>query len=671
MPQESSKRSRLLVPMFLASAFKVVSGIHGPGSAVHDGLRSLVMNGALGSASIAAHRFLDELRDCNGNGVHDADDIASGASHDCNHNGVPDECDTATGVSPDTDQNLTPDECDPRVAYFRFDEGAGDSTVDATGGPPGLLAGPTWASVSGDPSGTSLLFDGLDDCVELGTLDLPPAAMSISLWMRASQFDVSDARLISKAAGLSESAHLWMVSTVSHGGQMRLRARLKTSASTTTLIGAGGALALGVWTHVAATYDGVTLRLYEDSVLVGSVAQSGLIATSPSLPVAVGNQPLGAGNRPFAGHLDDVRIFDRALGRAELQTLAGVPVTAPNGLAPQITVWCGQPQPDGSNLQRFGHLGVPQAWVNLLGNVDGPHSPVISLHYTLNGGPIRGLGMGPDTRRLLEAGDFNVDLLYAELLPLPQINTVVITAEDQVGNLTEQLVRVAYDDSVVAPGSFTVDWDGATDLQDLVQVVDGHFVVQNGRIRPDVLGYDRLIAIGDLAHSSYEVQVPVIVHGIDSAGFPYPNGGPLVGLGLRWLGHVDAAIVNPSFFGPGPEQPEWGFFPAGGYAWFHWTSPSSPTTGRFEVVQNFFQGSSTQAELFEFGTTYMFKARITTVNDRPRLQLKRWRPATQAEPSDWLLTRNGAVGDPTHGAVVLISHYADVEFGDVVVTQLP
>jgi hypothetical protein len=30
--------------------------------------------------------------DCNRNGVPDADDIASAASHDCNQNGVPDEC---------------------------------------------------------------------------------------------------------------------------------------------------------------------------------------------------------------------------------------------------------------------------------------------------------------------------------------------------------------------------------------------------------------------------------------------------------------------------------------------------------------------------------------------------------------------------------------------------
>lgn len=49
--------------------------------------------------------------DCNGNGVADAFEIASGASLDCNGNGVPDECDFALGFSLDLDGNGVPDEC--------------------------------------------------------------------------------------------------------------------------------------------------------------------------------------------------------------------------------------------------------------------------------------------------------------------------------------------------------------------------------------------------------------------------------------------------------------------------------------------------------------------------------------------------------------------------------
>ncbi len=51
--------------------------------------------------------------DCNGNGIPDPTDIASGTSHDCNGNGIPDECDIASATSVDCDLNGYPDECDP------------------------------------------------------------------------------------------------------------------------------------------------------------------------------------------------------------------------------------------------------------------------------------------------------------------------------------------------------------------------------------------------------------------------------------------------------------------------------------------------------------------------------------------------------------------------------
>ncbi|MGA1223575.1 MAG: thrombospondin type 3 repeat-containing protein, partial [Phycisphaerales bacterium] len=49
--------------------------------------------------------------DCNGNGILDYCDIATGAAEDCNANGVPDACDIASGFSGDVDSDGTPDSC--------------------------------------------------------------------------------------------------------------------------------------------------------------------------------------------------------------------------------------------------------------------------------------------------------------------------------------------------------------------------------------------------------------------------------------------------------------------------------------------------------------------------------------------------------------------------------
>jgi len=50
-------------------------------------------------------------RDCNGNGVADADDLAGETSLDCNDNGIPDECEIAAGTAGDANDDGVPDCC--------------------------------------------------------------------------------------------------------------------------------------------------------------------------------------------------------------------------------------------------------------------------------------------------------------------------------------------------------------------------------------------------------------------------------------------------------------------------------------------------------------------------------------------------------------------------------
>ena len=58
---------------------------------------------------------------------------------------------------------------------------------------------------------------------------------------------------------------------------------------------------------------------------------------------------------------------------------------------PVFNVWYG-------DNQTFGQLGIPQQWVNILGNVSAP-SGIASASYTLNGGRIHNFsGVGPTPR---------------------------------------------------------------------------------------------------------------------------------------------------------------------------------------------------------------------------------------------------------------------------------
>ena len=207
------------------------------------------------------------------------------------------------------------------VAHYRLDEGSGTTAADSAGSADGTLDGPSWTTDTPDGSPYALSFDGSDDRVDLGGLDVAAAGMTIACWLRPDGFAVRDARLVSKATGVQENQHWWMLSTIFNGATPTLRFRLKTNGSTSTLVGTGGALSAGVWAHAAAVYDGAAMRLYLDGVEIGSLPKAGPIDVDPAVLAAIGSQPPGAGTQPFLGSIDDVRIYRRALSAAEVAGL--------------------------------------------------------------------------------------------------------------------------------------------------------------------------------------------------------------------------------------------------------------------------------------------------------------------------------------------------------------
>ena len=206
------------------------------------------------------------------------------------------------------------------VAYWPFEEGAGTFTADATsGGNDGQLVGGTWTAGF---IGNAVEFDGADDYVDLPSMDITGDELTIAAWFRSDALDncgSRDCRIISKSNGTAESAHYWMLSTFGSGSATRLRFRLKTDGTTTTLVASSGDLQEGEWTHAAAVYDGSEMRLYKDGALVGSTSKTGALSTSSSIDVNIGRNPDGYGE--WQGAIDDVRLYDRALTPGEVSTL--------------------------------------------------------------------------------------------------------------------------------------------------------------------------------------------------------------------------------------------------------------------------------------------------------------------------------------------------------------
>ena len=66
----------------------------------------------------------------------------------------------------------------------------------------------------------------------------------------------------------------------------------------------------GVWYHLAVTYDGKEMVLYEDGVETGRVELDGAVKPRANQPVRIGNA--------FPGTIDEVKYYDRGLSAREV-----------------------------------------------------------------------------------------------------------------------------------------------------------------------------------------------------------------------------------------------------------------------------------------------------------------------------------------------------------------
>jgi hypothetical protein len=77
----------------------------------------------------------------------------------------------------------------------------------------------------------------------------------------------------------------------------------------------------GDWMHVAATYDGTTLKLYVDGSEEESL-ETGSVPYESTEKFYIGGDPGCGGRSWYTGLLDDVRIYNRALTVTEIGNLA-------------------------------------------------------------------------------------------------------------------------------------------------------------------------------------------------------------------------------------------------------------------------------------------------------------------------------------------------------------
>ena len=161
----------------------------------------------------------------------------------------------------------------------------------------------------------ALDFDGVNDRVDCGngaTVSLPGTALTLEAWIyptawKASAFQGS---IINK-----EGPNVGYMLRCGNNGQLSFA--LGNGSTIPECLSSTGALSLNTWQHVAATYDGVTMRIFRDGVQIGSLANTAS-TTNSATQLTIGDYAVTPGSRVFQGKIDEVRIWGVALPQAVL-----------------------------------------------------------------------------------------------------------------------------------------------------------------------------------------------------------------------------------------------------------------------------------------------------------------------------------------------------------------
>jgi hypothetical protein len=358
----------------------------------------------------------------------------------------------------------------------------------------------------------------------------------------------------------------------------------------------------------------------------------------------------------------------------------------------EIDVWYG-------SRQRFGHLGNPQRWINILGTVSCPER-LESLSYQLNGGEPRSLAVGPDGLRLRAPGDFDAEIPVTALREGE--NEVLLSAQTDGGQQATCTVIVDYAMGRIWPLPYAVDWKSVDAISEAVQIVDGRWhraptpavggptpavggptpavggptpavggptpavggpTPAVGGIRPEHAAYDRLVTLGDATWQDYRLQVVARVHGF--ADQPQPHQGLAGGFGLlfRWTGHRADG-----------HQPSREWRPNGAIGWYRARWEDRPARYRCLNISDAVVKDEALAEtgpltldldrpyVYEFsvrsqpGATGHYTYRVWPEDDPHRLLCD--------------LAVSGREGEAPRGSILLIALYCDVTIGNLRVDPL-
>ena len=200
------------------------------------------------------------------------------------------------------------------VAHWDFDDGSGNVLRDSSGhGTDGTVMGAAWVE---SDSGCALKFDGVDDYVDCGAGDNLniEAGGAVVLWFRP---EALQGALVARTTG-PEQVDRRLLAAFKQRGTARLFQYYLTDGEQYH----HGNLQLpklNAWSHLAMTFDGEVVNLYQDGVLTATTPQN-LTPKLADIPLMIG-RGIGLDEGFFKGLIDELLIYNRALSHDDIIAL--------------------------------------------------------------------------------------------------------------------------------------------------------------------------------------------------------------------------------------------------------------------------------------------------------------------------------------------------------------
>lgn len=141
-------------------------------------------------------------------------------------------------------------------------------------------------------------------------------ALTIDAWINPTAPGVADNPILVKGNLSSGNSQPYSILFVNAGaGDNRIIFRVGNN-STFDGVGSNSNIPLNSYTHIAVTYDGTTMSIYVNGALDASKTTTIGTLNQNNLPLTI-----GGGSADFAGAVDELEIYNRALSQTEIQSI--------------------------------------------------------------------------------------------------------------------------------------------------------------------------------------------------------------------------------------------------------------------------------------------------------------------------------------------------------------